>query len=294
MNNYKRVVKIQIGQRVITNDELEIRFESPFDNDVKPNESKIEIYNLSETTIAQFKRGQTATIQAGYDGDIGVIASGKVSSVITKWEKVDKITTVRFIEGEDFTTVKVSVENADKSSIKYKTGVQAGQVSEGALSIGFKPNTDGLTIIKRLVAVLGIKLGAPIVLKENVRYKKGYVVTQLIMNNLEEVVRDCGAIMYHRRGKLIIRTLESGFDENFTIEEDTGLLSTPSQFEETDKKGSYDVLMKGYKLRTLLQHRITTCSIVNIKSKSANGKYRAYKGIHVLDANDYYTEINVV
>jgi hypothetical protein len=93
---------------------------------------------------------------------------------------------------------------------------------------------------------------------------------------------------------LIIRTLESGFDENFTIEEDTGLLSTPSQFEETDKKGSYDVLMKGYKLRTLLQHRITTCSIVNIKSKSANGKYRAYKGKHILDANDFYTEFQCV
>ncbi|MBH0171016.1 phage protein [Fictibacillus sp. 18YEL24] len=295
MNNFKRVIKITIGEAVFTNDELEIRFEAPFDDDVKPNQSKVQLYNLSQTTISKLKRGQTATIQAGYEGDIGVLSSGKVSTVLTKWEGVNKITTIYFIEGDDFTRIKVNVTNADKNTIRYhRDGVFQGQVVESSLGIGFKAGTDGLTIIKRLVSLLGIKLGAPIVLKKNMIYKKGYLVTQLIMNNLEEVVRDCGSIMYHRRGKLNIRTLEMGTDENFILEENTGLIGIPSEFEETNKKGTQDVTYKGYTVKCLLQHRITTCSILTIKSRSANGKYRAYKGKHIADANDFYTEFNVV
>jgi hypothetical protein len=288
-------MKIQVGEAVFTNEDMEIRFESEFDDDVNPNKSKIQIYNLSDSTISKLKTGQKATIQAGYEGDIGVIAEGKVYSILTKWEGVDKITNIWFLEGDDYTRIKVSVANADKNTIRYhRDGVYKGQVIESSLGIGFKPGTDGLTIIKRLVSVLGISLGAPIVLGKNVIYKKGYLVTQLIMNNLEEVVRDCGAIMYHRRGKLIIRTLEMGTDEKFIIEENTGLLQTPSEFEETDKKGTEDIQRKGYTVKTLLQHRITTCSIVTVKSRSANGKYRAYKGKHIADANDFYTEFNGV
>ncbi|WP_416730309.1 phage protein [Fictibacillus sp. JL2B1089] len=279
MNNFRRIIKISVGEASFTNEELEIRFEAPFDDDIQPNQSKVQIYNLSKSTLSRLRKGQNATIQAGYEGDIGVLSSGVVSKIVTKWEGLDKITSIYFIEGEDFTRIKVTNSTTNK---------------KGSLSIGFKEGSDGLTIIKRLVSVLGIKLGAPITLKKNVIYKKGYIVTQLIMNNLEEVVRDCGSIMYHRRGKLVIRPVDIGTDEKFTLEENTGLIGSPSEFEITDKKGSEDKAVRGYTVKCLLQHRISTCSVLKIKSKSANGQYRAFKGKHIADADDFYTEFECV
>lgn len=295
MLNFGRKIKITIGNAQFNNEELEIRFEIPFDDDVKPNQSFVQLYNLSKNTIAQLKRGASATIQAGYGSDIGLLCEGKVSKVLTKWDNVDKITTVYIIEGDDFTQVKVTANVADKSSIRYhQEGPFKGQIMEGALSIGFRPGIDAWTIINRIIGVLGIKLGGPIILPVNKVYKKGYIVTQLILNNLEEVVHDCGAVMYHRRGKLVIRSIKEGKDEQFILEENTGLIGSPSEFQETDKKGTVNVDIRGYVVKCLLQHRITTASIITINSSQVKGKYRARKGIHIADANDFKTEFQAI
>jgi hypothetical protein len=287
MNNFGRKIKITIGEVTFTNDELEVRFEVPFDDDPKPNESKIQIYNLSQDTISKIKKGDSVTVQAGYGTDIGVITIGKLSRVLTKMEGVNKITSIYSIEGDDFTRIKVNVKNADKDTIRYhQKGVFKGQVVEGALGIGFKPGTKASTIINRLVEVLGIKLAHKPILVRDKEYKKGYLVTQLIMNNLEEVIKDCGSAIYHRRGKLVIRPITEGLDENFILEERTGLIQSPGQFEEDD--------VKGYSVRCLLQHRITTASIITIKSQTANGKYRAKRGKHIADADDFKTEFQVI
>lgn len=295
MDNWGRKIKIDVGNGTFTNEELEIRFYVNFDDDAIPNESKIEIYNLSNSTIAQMKRGDAVTIQAGYGEDIGVLENGKVDKVLTKREGVNKITNIHVIAGDDFSTVKVDETNADPGSIRYhKDGVYAGQVVEGALDISFKPGTDGLTIIKRVTSVLGIKLGGPIILKKNVIYKKGYIITKLILNNLEEVVRDCGSVLYHRRGKLIVRPIDEGTDEQFLLHEDTGLIQSPADFERTDSRGSENKTIRGYSVKCLMQHRITTASIIEIKSGSANGKYRAIKGKHIADADNFHTEFDCI
>ena len=79
----------------------------------------VEIYNLSNDTIHRIKRGETCTIEAGYRGDYGVIASGKVTSVMTRREGVDKITTITVMEGDDYSRVKVDKKNStDKKSLK--------------------------------------------------------------------------------------------------------------------------------------------------------------------------------
>lgn len=287
MLNFGRKIKITVGLATFTNEELEVRFEVPFDDDSAPNESKIEIYNLSDATIAKLKKGDSVVVQAGYGSDIGVIANGKASKILTKKQGVDKITAIYCLEGEDFTRVKVAVANADKDSIRrYTKGAKTGLIVEDGLSIGFKPGTEGLTIIKRLVDVLGIKLGAPIQLEKNIVYKKGYIVTKLILNDLETVVKDCGSAMYHRRGKLIIRDIKVGTDENFLLKEDTGLIESPNPFDE-------DGLI-GFNVKCLLQHRITTASIINIESKTAKGKYRAKKGKHICDKDTFQTEFSVI
>ena len=264
---------------------LEIRFEVPFDDDSKPNESKIEIFNLSKNSISRIKRGVLCTLEAGYRGDIGVIASGIVSRALTRREGVDKITTVYVLEGEDYSRIKVTTKTADPAE-KYTSGAKKGQSKTQKMQISFKANTKADVIIKKLVSVLGIKLASAPKLVRNKIYKKGYVVTGLILNNLEEIVRDCGSIIYYRRGRLVIRPLKDGFDERFTLQESTGLLGSPEPFESDDSKG--------YTMKCLLQHRITVASVIDVKSKTANGRYRVRKGKHVATSSDFYTETECV
>jgi hypothetical protein len=272
MNNqlFGRIIKVKTSGLTFSNDNLEIRFTVPFDDDSKPNVSKVEIYNLSADTINRIKRGEECTIEAGYRGDFGVITSGKITSVLTSRDGVDKITTINVMEGNDYSRVKVDAKNAtDKKSLK----------------ISFTKGTKASVIIKRLCSVLGIKL-AYMKLPKDVVYKNGYSVTGLILNHLEEVVRDCDASMYYRRGHMVIRSIKEGTDERFILKEDTGLIESPEPFEEEG--------VKGFKVKCLLQHRITTASIIEINSKTAKGKYRARKGEHRADGNDFVTEFEVI
>ncbi|MED3932971.1 phage protein [Priestia megaterium] len=270
---FGRVIKVHIEgdyKADVSNEDFHIEFEVPFDDDSTPNQSSISIFNLSSTSINRIKKGSSLTLQAGYKKDYGVLLSGKVSSVLTKREGVDKITTIYITEGQDYSSAKVTAANStDKKSLK----------------IAFGKNTKADTIIRRLVSVLGMKLGE-LKLPKNPAYKSGYTVTGNILNNLNEVVKDCNASLYYRRGMIVIRSITEGTDERFSLEEATGLLDSPEPFEEEDSKG--------YTCTCLLQHRIATASIIQLKSRTANGSYRVKKGKHTASGSDFKTEMTVI
>lgn len=273
---FSRIIKVTIKGKytgTYTNDDLEIRFNVPFDDDPQPNESTVDIYNLSRDSINKIARGNTCTIQAGYKGDYGVIASGKISYVETKRDGVDKITNIHVVEGDDYSHIKVT----SKTATSAKKGEE--------LKITFKKGTHASTIIKKLCSILGIKL-AVLKLPKDVVYKKGYTVTAEILDDIQTIVKDCGASMYYRRGQMVIRSIKEGTDEKFTLNEGTGLIGEPEPFEEDG--------VKGYKVKCLLQHRITTASIITIDSSTVKGKYRARKGEHNADDSDFVTELEVI
>lgn len=283
--NYMRHVKVTIGNVVIK--DLEIRANSKFDNDATPNETKIEVINMSAGTVSKIKRGDRVVLEAGYMNDYGILSIGKLDRITERWDGPTKYNSFYYLEGDDFSKIKVDATTADKDTIKYHdTGAKKGDVVADALAINFKKDTDGMTIIKRLTSALGMKVEGTIELKENIIYKKGFSCTKIILNDLEQVVNDCGSIMYHRRGKIVIRPLDRGVDERFKLNENTGLIGSPS-YEEQD--GS-----KVIKVRCALQHRITTCSIIEIDSQYIKGKYRAYKGEHKIEKDKFYTEFYAI
>lgn len=314
---FGRVIRVQVGAGKDTlkfsNDDLEIRFNVPFDDDSKPNISTIQIFNLTKTTINRMKKGQNVTLVAGYEGDNGVIVEGKITKVLSAYEGPDKITTITFKEGQDYSGIKVDEKTADapqkyfvkkrvklskpiktttvgKSGKKYtktiktKT-VQVAKWKKQTMNITFAKGTTGETIIKRLAAILGIKI-AELNLPKNKVYKSGFKVTGKIESKLNAVVKDCNASMYWRKGKVVIRSIEVGNDERFILKEATGLIEAPAEYEDED--------VKGYSVRCLLQHRISTASIIEIESKTANGKYRARRGKHYCDGNDFFTDFEVI
>lgn len=119
---FGRVIKVTIdtgkGHLKFDGEELEIRFEVPFDDDSVPNVSTVQIFNLTNTTINRMKKGQNVVLVAGYRNDNGVLVEAKITKVISRYEGPDKITTITMKEGTDFSGVQVTPQTADAAK-KY-------------------------------------------------------------------------------------------------------------------------------------------------------------------------------
>jgi hypothetical protein len=227
MEQFKRVVEVSVAGKTFSSKYLHIEFDVPFDDDASPNESVIRIYNLSQDTISRIRRNDVLTINAGYEGDVGMLLSGRVTYTSTRKEGPDKVTTIYVLDGPDLSGVKIE-EKA------YAAGVTAR------------------TILNDLIPMLGVPVAA-IKLPNNKVYTDGYTVSGSIIAHCEEVAKDSGAAFYINRGKLYVRPLTDGDDARFVLRSDTGLVGSPEYFEERDG-------LKGYHVECLLQLRITTCS----------------------------------
>ncbi|WP_434967983.1 phage protein [Listeria ilorinensis] len=239
---------------------LEIHFTVPFSDEPKPEECSIEIYNLSQNSINKIKKGASISIEAGYQGDIGLLSKGKIAAVRTAWSGVDKITSITFMEGIDY---------YDKKEV----------------NITFGKGTRADTIIRRVASAAGIPI-SQISLPNNKSYSSGYTADSDAMTVIEEVVKDAGASIYFRRGNLIIRSIKQGDDERFTLNDNTGLIATPERIESDD--------YSGWSIQSLLQHRIATASIITLKSRAANGTFRVKNGSHQFDGSSFTTTCEVV
>ena len=85
------------------------------------------------------------------------------------------------------------------------------------------------------------------------------------------------------------------------LNKEAGLIDEPEVVEEQakDEKGSKlkndKKKVKGYKFRSLLNHKITTDVTVVIESKKVNGTFRVTQGEHITDGDgQYYTEFEGV
>lgn len=261
MEQFKHSVEVKIGERTFESSKLHIEFDVPFDDDADPNESVIRIYNLSENSINQLQRNQVVTINAGYEGDVGVLMQGRVSYVSTRKQGPDIVTSVYAIDGPDLSGVKIERK-------------------------AFAKGTKASTILKSLVPLLKLPV-ASFILPKDKSYPKGYSLSGKIADNLASVAHDCGASFYVNRGKLYIRPLAVGDDAQFILKTDTGLIGSPEYFQDDDG-------MKGYSIESLLQYRITTGSIIDIESRFAKGRFRVRRGRHTCSGDEFITQAEVV
>jgi hypothetical protein len=257
---FYRIVQVTFPDFTLDSEKLTIYFDIPFDNDVEPNESKITIYNLSPNTLNRIKKNQKVTVNAGYKGDVGTVLSGYVSYVETDYSGADKATTIHVLDGPD-------LENRKTLKKAYKKNIKASQ------------------IINDLLPMLGVPIGS-VDLPIDVAYAKGYTVDGSITDALESIAADCGASYFINRGKIYIRSIQIGEDINFTLNADTGLIGTPEPFSNDD--------LSGYKVKCLLNHRMTTASIINLESKGVKGKFRVWKGSYKCSSNDFILDMELI
>ncbi|PIC73346.1 hypothetical protein [Sporosarcina sp. P17b] len=261
---FGRIAEVLCNGKRLSSDDFKIEFHIDFDDDPTPNTSEITIYNLSGTTINSFKKNSKITLNAGYKNDKGVILSGHITKVLTKRDGTDHPTIISVIDSQPLNTEKT----AKKS---YKKGVKASY------------------ILSDLSTKLGVKL-AVLKLPNDKVYAKGFSINGSIADSMKSIAKDCNASFYISRSKLYIRAINAGDDAQFVLSAETGLIGAPEPFEEeTDnKKGR-----KGYKVKCLLQYRMTTASIVQIKTRFVQGRYRVRRGTHGWSGDNFYTEVEV-
>lgn len=260
------VAVIRCNGAVIKSSELDIEFTVPFDDDMEANEAEVTIYNLSNTTISRLKKNASISIEAGFKGDTGVIFKGYVSKRTTSYEGVDRKTTLKCLD---------RVKKKNLKEITYKKGTKASKILKDLLK---KTNTP--------IAVFKIR--------RDHTYKDEQKVDGDLFENIKTYADVCGISVYVSKGKIYARYLKVGDNLNFTVQESTGMINTPSEYEEEITAEDFKETVKGYEIECLLQHRFAAGGIIKLKSKNAkDGKYRIRSGEHTFNEGEATSKIKV-
>ena len=274
-NLYMRKTTFLISDREIT-DPLTIKFSVPFGDNEKVDTIDISVYNLKDSTINAIATNKAAILSAGYVDDNGVIFAGTLKKKETKWEGLDKVTTFKCIDCTmDYT----------KTVIKRTYG----------------RNTHASLILRELARDAGLAIG-DIDLPVDFIYRSGKALNGKIKFLVSEIAKDCKAKLHINKGRMYVRDRAKGDKLGLDISKETGLINEPEEIEEEvkDEKKSKTKnpkkKLKGYKIKVLLNHKITTDVIIKLTSRKVNGLFRVSKGEHKGDTSgqEYYTECEVV
>lgn len=264
---YDQKITLKTGDVTITNDDLDLEFNIPFDDDTEANEAEIIVYNLTDKTINAMKKDAAISIKAGYGKDTGVIFSGYISKKRTRWEDDDKVTTIYAID---------------------KNGKKEKEIT----SLSFGKGTKASKILKKLVERVGLPV-AVFKTKRDHTYKDKVTVDGGLMDNIKKYAQICGVVAYVCKSKIYVCPLTHGTHDMFKLTPDTGLLSA-TEFEEEITAEDYTDKVKGLDIEMLLQHKVQTGSIINIESKNYKGDYRVREGSHTYDGSVFKTTVKAI
>lgn len=264
---YQHSVIIKTGDVTIDNQDLDVEFEIPFDDDTEADEAEIIVYNISDLTIQNIKKDAQISVTAGYGSDTGVILSGVISKVKTYYSGEDRVTEIYAID-------QASLQERELKSISYAKGTTASK------------------ILRDLVSQVGLPV-AVFSPKRDHTYKDKSTVDGGLMENIRKYAKVCGVSAYICKGQIYVRHILDGDGLDFTLSSDTGLLSL-SEFEEEQTAEDFKDTVTGYEMTMLLQHRITTASLIHVQSRNVTGTYRVREGSHTYDGTDFLTKVKAI
>lgn len=259
------VATVICGDVTISSGTLDVEYVVPFDDDMEPNEAEIIVYNLSDNTIKQLKKGAAISIESGYKGDTGVLFKGYISKIKTVQDGVDKVTTIYAMDDIKEHTVE---------------------------SMSFAAGTKASYILETLIGKTGIPV-AVFSIRRDHTYKDAQTVDGDLMECIKQYAEVCGISVYVSKGKLYARHIKEGDNINFAVSVETGMIGSPSSYEEEITAEDYTDTIDGYEVEMLLQHRMSAGSIVKLTSKTANGTYRVCSGEHRFSPDEAVTVVKM-
>jgi len=199
MNFWMRSGTLQVGPYKYNLDDLVFDFDIPFEDSEQLMTAKITVYNLSEATRNSIRKKHPIIINAGYEGDIGVVFVGKVAGCSSKHQGLEWITTLTGTEAmEEWLSKKVNKT--------YSAGI------------------DAKSIIKDLLNIFGVEI-TWMELAVNKIYPRGKVCNGPVRDLLKEIVTsDCKSIFLIRHNQIIIRDPHVGINMGVLLTPNSGLL----------------------------------------------------------------------
>lgn len=264
---YGHTVIIQTGGVTIRNDNLDCEFDIPFDDDTEANEAEIIVYNLSDTTIRNIKTGEAVTVTAGYGSDTGIIFSGIISKAKTFYSGVDRVTQIYAVDN-------IQLAERELKSISYAGGTPASW------------------ILQDLVGMVGLPIAVFSTRRDHV-FKDKATVDGGLMENIRKYAEICGVSAYICKSQIYVRHVTDGDLTEFQLSPDTGLLEL-SEFEEEQTVEDFVDTVTGYEMSMLLQHRVTTASLIKLQSRNVSGTFRVREGSHSYDGTSFVTKVKAV
>lgn len=265
-------VIVTSGSVKLENDYVDMEFSIPFDNNLEPNEAEIKFYNLSKDTIKGFKSDAVITVTAGYGNDTGIIFNGRIRKIKTKYESVDKVTTIYALDDQ-------SMKDRELQEIAYAANVKSSY------------------ILKDLLKRTGLPIAIFKVQRDFVN-KDSTKIDGSLINAISDYAKDCGVDVYIQKGKIYaLDVRKASKDINFTICPDTGLIGSPEEFEEEVEEENYTETIKGYKIEMLLQYKIEVGVKIRLNSKNVTGNagiFSVRSGEHSYNGSEMITSIEVV
>lgn len=268
---------IKCGGVTIKSSELDFEFEVPFDDNLESKEGNITIYNLSDNTIKQLKKDMSISIEAGYEGDTGVIFKGYIAKPSTRREGADKVTTLKIID---------SIYQKESLDIAYASGTTASY------------------ILRDLFNRTKLSFGKFEVERDHT-YGSGVNIDEPLESAIKRFSEICGISTWTSKGKIyscglkkVSNIMSFARDNTFDVSENTGMIGSPSPFEEQNsisvEDKDYIDTLKGFEIEMLMQHRAAVGAVVNLKSEQYTGKYYIKSGVHRFNTSECITTIKVV
>lgn len=273
-----RSATLQIGGKKYSMDELAFDFEVPFEDSEELATATINAYNLSANTRNGITKGAPVIINAGYEGDLGVIFVGQVAGLSHKHSTTEWCTKITATEALD-QWLTAQINKTYTKSIKAKA------------------------MLQDLLNIFGIEIGT-FDLAIDKEYPRGKVCKGKLKDVLKEiVVSDCKSRFLIRCGKIIINNPNDGVNKGYLLSPSTGLLRSDEEKEvipiETDlstKKTSDEKSEEAAtkKRSSLLNYHLGPADVIKIQSSDLNGRFMIVRGTHKgSQSGDWKTEIEV-
>ncbi len=260
-----RSASLQIGTNKYSMDDgFFFEFEIPFYDSEELTTVAFKIHNLNEGTRKSIIRGLPVILNAGYEGDVGVIFIGEINGASSRQQGTEWVT-------------EISATAVLKEWLNTE------------INKSYMPGTDAENILRDMLNIFGVEVGR-FELNENRIYPRGRICSGKMKDILKQMVtEECRSRMLIRDNQIIINDPREGIRSGVLLTPQTGLLAQQGDSSETlvatpDEAQSTkeDKNEKGEtkKIKCLLNHRIGAGDIIQVQSRAVSGVYRVISGVH--------------
>jgi hypothetical protein len=236
---------------------------------LEPNNSEIQVFNVSPTSRAQMPaEGATIQLQAGHEGNEAVIYSGQAHFIDHVFDGPDCVTKIECSDG----------------AVAMQTPVAQS----------FAPGTTTGGVVERLSQTIGVGVGN---LNQklpglNQQYSQGHVAKGRAVRELKVVLARAGMTFSIQDGQLLIlKGRETTQTTVYKLNSETGLIGSP-QHGTPPKKPEDPHLLK---VKSILLPQVLPGRLIELDAINKKGLFRVEKLTHKGDTHgdDWFSEMEV-